>query len=173
MRAARETQRGFGMSLSRSDGEPAQHLLRGCAVTETAVSQRRTHCGVTVGASSRAVQDTIGSTVRRKIAAESRDAALLGLSRYVGGSRAGLARPLSWGRRVAGRRTPISRLLVVFEVASFRLIAVLFTIWVSAVGGIRHELAIAPRRRNANETYRQLPDARTLRFAGCRLRFAQ
>ena len=31
---------GFGMRLSRSEGEPAQHLLRGCAVTETAVSQR-------------------------------------------------------------------------------------------------------------------------------------
>ena len=39
------------------------HLLQGCAVYREATgSQRRTHRGITVGAGSQAVQDTIGST---------------------------------------------------------------------------------------------------------------
>ena len=38
------------------------HLLQGCACRRPAGSQRRTHQGITLGAGSQAVQDTIGST---------------------------------------------------------------------------------------------------------------
>ena len=64
-RAARETRRRLGTSLSRSDGEPAQALLLpGCTAYESdqARSRCRTHQGVTVGVGSEAVQDAIGST---------------------------------------------------------------------------------------------------------------
>ena len=52
------------LSLSRSDGEPAQAppAYGGALITETAVSQRRTHRSITVGAGRQTVQDTIGST---------------------------------------------------------------------------------------------------------------
>ena len=51
---------------SRSDGEPAQsHLLQGCA--ESDHSQRRTHRGITIGAGTTSVQDTIGSTLTTQL----------------------------------------------------------------------------------------------------------
>jgi hypothetical protein len=87
--------------------------------------------------------------------------ALLGLSRYVGRGRARLAWPLSRRRRITGRWGPVSRLLVLLEIACLRLIAVLFAVLVRAVHGIRHELASSPARRNANEAYRPLAAVRS------------
>jgi hypothetical protein len=87
--------------------------------------------------------------------------ALLGLSRNVRRRRARLAWPLSRRRRITGRWAPINRLLVLLEVACLRLIAVLFAVLISAVHGIRHELASSPAGWKANETYRLLAGVRS------------
>ena len=60
MKAARETQPP--PSLSCSDGEPAQAPPATGVHRERQAPKRRTHRGITVGAGSQAVQDTIRST---------------------------------------------------------------------------------------------------------------
>ena len=71
---------------------------------------------------------------------------LVAVGRYVGRRGARLTRPLAGGWRVARLWSAICRLLVVFEVARFRLV---FALWVSAVHGVCHvrpDARIDPKR---------------------------
>jgi hypothetical protein len=71
---------------------------------------------------------------------------LVAVGRYVSRRGARLARPLAGGWCIARLWSPIFRLLVVFEVAWFRLV---FALWVSAVHGVCHVRAgarVQPKR---------------------------